>query len=252
MEIYYYVFISVIGLVIGSFFNVVIFRFGSKESVTKGRSKCVQCRTTIKWFDLVPVLSYFILKGRCRKCRAGISPLYPIVETATAAVLLLLFLYTPTISYLTALNALIVMLLTLIVFLDLRYLIIPDKILVLLAIAAVGSKLLAGNTNFYHLLISAFGLTSFFAILFMVSKGKWIGLGDIKLIFLIGFMLGYPMGYLSVVAAVWLGAVFSIFLLILKRANAKTEIPFGSFLSAATIIFIILNNELQEVTKYFI
>jgi len=146
------------------------------------------------------------------------------------------------VSYLTALNAFIVLLLVLVVFLDIFYFTIPDRMLVLLAITTVGLKLLTGNADFYHLLISALGLTAFFAILFLVSKGKWIGFGDIKLIFLIGFMLGYPMGYLAIVAAVWLAAVFSITLLLTKRATAKTEIPFGSFLSVATIIFIIFSN----------
>lgn len=124
--------------------------------------------------------------------------------------------------------------------------------LVLLAVAAISLKLLADNTDFYRLLISAFGLTSFFAILYIVSKGRWIGLGDIKLIFILGFLLGYPMGYLVLVTAVWLAAIFSIALLLAKKATAKTEIPFGSFLSIATIIFIIFNNELQEISKYFI
>lgn len=173
------------------------------------------------------------------------------VETATAIILLLLFMNAPATFHLTGVNAIIVLLLTLIIFIDIRYLIIPDKILVLLAGAAVGSKLLADNADFYRLLISAFGLTSFFAILYMVSRGRWIGLGDIKLIFLMGFLLGYPMGYLSIVAAVWLAAIFSMILLVVGKANAKTEIPFGSFLSVATIIFIIFNNELQEVAKYF-
>ena len=248
----FYFFIFLIGLSIGSFFNVVIFRFNTDRSVVKGRSKCTNCDSVIRWFDLIPIFSYFILRGRCRKCNAKISPLYPVVELTTASALLLFFLNTPLASYSTAINAFIILLLTLIIFIDIRYLIISDKILVLLAVAAIGLKLLADNADFYRLLISAFGLTSFFAILYIVSRGMWIGLGDIKLIFVIGFLLGYPMGYLAVVTAVWLGAVFSMALLLAKKATAKTEIPFGSFLSIATIIFIIFNNEFQEISKYFI
>ena len=251
MELYFYVIVFIAGLSLGSFFNVVIFRFGTGRSVVKGRSRCLNCSSVIRWFDLIPVVGYFVLGGKCRYCKHGISPLYPIVEIATATALLLLFLNTPAISYLTLINALIVLLLTLTIFIDTRYLIIPDKVLILLAITAVGSKFLADNANFYHLLISAFGLTSFFAILFLVSNGKWIGLGDIKLIFLIGFLLGYPMGYLAIVAAVWLAAIFSIILLASGKAGAKTEIPFGSFLSVSTIIFITFDNEFQEISKYF-
>src|SRR3989344_5902177 len=248
----FYFFIFLIGLSIGSFFNVIIFRFGTENSAIEGRSKCLNCNSIIKWFDLIPIFSYFVLRGRCRKCKVKISPLYPVVELTTASALLLFFLNTSSVSYSTAINAFIILILTLIIFIDIRYLIISDKILVLLAVAAIGLKLLADNADFYWLLISAFGLTSFFAILYIVTKGRWIGLGDIKLIFFIGFLLGFSMGYLAVVTAVWLGAIFSIMLLLANKATAKTEIAFGSFLSTATIIFIIFNNEFQEISKYFI
>ncbi len=251
MEISYYTIILLTGLAVGSFFNVIIFRFNKKRSVIKGRSKCLNCNLAVRWFDLIPVFSYFALRGRCRKCNINISPLYPTVEITTATLLLLLFLNTPLVSTLSMVNAVIVLLLTLITFIDLRYLIIPDKVLILLVIASVSSKMLTGDTDFYWLLISAFGLTLFFAILYLVSKGRWIGLGDIKLIFLIGFLLGYPMGYLAIVTAVWLAAIFSISLLLTKKVTVKTEIPFGSFLSIATIIFVIYNYEFQKIAKYF-
>lgn len=251
MGTYFYILIFITGLCLGSFFNVLIFRFNTGRGVTKGRSECGNCRSVIKWFDLVPVLSYLVLKGKCRRCSNKISPLYPIVEVGAAAALLLLFLNSPSISLLTLINALIVALLTLTVFLDIRYLIISDKVLMSLAIATTSSKLLNGNANFSYLLISAFGLTLFFAILFLVSRGKWIGLGDVKFIFLIGFMLGYPIGYLAIISAIWLAAIFSVILLVSGKATPKTEIPFGSFLSVTTIIFIIFNSELQEISRYF-
>ena len=251
MESYYYVLALLIGLSLGSFFNVIIFRFDSGRTVVKGRSECLSCRSVIRWFDLIPVLSYFILRGRCRKCKENISPLYPIVEISTAVILLLLFLNTPVISYLTLLNTLVVLLLVLVIFLDIRYFIIPDKIAILLTAATIGLKTLGNNEDFLYLLISALGLTAFFAILFLVSKGRWIGLGDIKLIFLIGLLLGYPMGYIAIVSSVWLAALFSMALLVVKKATMKTEVPFGSFLSATTIIFIIFGNELQKISKYF-
>ena len=251
MGIYFYIFIFLIGLSAGSFFNVIIFRFNTRKGIVKGRSECLNCGSIIRWFDLIPILSYFILRGRCRECRKKISLLYPVVEISTAITLLLLFLNTPNVSHLTALSAFIILLLILVIFLDVRYFIIPDRILALSAIAAVGLKLLTDATDFSYLLISALGLTSFFAILYIISKGRWIGFGDIKLIFLIGFLLGYPMGYLSIVAAVWIATMFSIALLVTKRATIKTEIPFGAFLSATTIIFIIYYHELQEIAKYF-
>lgn len=251
MLFFYYVFIFLIGLSLGSFLNVVIFRFNTGHSAVRGKSKCVNCQLTIRWFDLMPVLSYFLLGGKCRNCRKKISPMYPVVELSVAVILLLFFSNIQQPSYLAALNALIILLFTLIIFLDVRYFIIPDKILASLAIVTTGSKLLDGNTDFSHLLIFALGLTSFFAILFLVSRGKWIGFGDVKLILLIGFLLGYPLSYLAVILSIWIAAIFSIILLIAKRATAKTEISFGAFLSAITVVFIIFGHELQKISQYF-
>lgn len=251
MGFYFYVFLFLIGLAIGSFFNVIVFRFNTNKNATKGRSRCVKCDSIIRWFDLIPVLSYFLLKGRCRRCKDKISPMYPIVEIATATSLSLFFVKNPILSYLTLLDVFIIFLFLLVAFFDIRFFIIPDKILVLLVSATAGLKFLGDNTNFYQLLISASAIASFFGILFLVSRGRWIGLGDIKLIFLIGFLLGYPDGYLAVLSAIWFAAIFSVALLVSRKGDMKTAVPFGSFLSASTIIFIIFNNELQEISKYF-
>lgn len=248
---YYYIITFIIGLLLGSFFNVIIFRFNTKKSAIKGRSRCVKCNSVIKWFDLIPVLSYFLLKRKCRYCGGKISPSYPVVEIATAISLLLFLWKNPTLSFPTVLGVFAVLLFLLIIFFDIRFFIIPDKILVLLVPAIVGLKFLGDDTDFYQLLISASALTSFFAILFLVSRGRWIGMGDVKLIFLIGFLLGYPASYLAVLSAIWFAAIFSVVLLVNRTGNMKTEVPFGSFLSVSTIIFIIFNNELQEISKLF-
>jgi prepilin signal peptidase PulO-like enzyme (type II secretory pathway) len=251
MNLLDYFFIFLIGLAIGSFFNVVIFRFNTNESFVKGRSRCLNCGSNIKWFDMIPVISYFLLKRRCRKCQVKISPLYPLVEFLTALILLLWYFNIRSLSLPDIINVFIILIFVLIFFLDFHYFIIPDKILALLVVLLIILKTIATNVNFYQLLISTIGLTSFFVIIFLVSKGKWIGLGDIKLIFIIGFLLGYPASFLCVLGAVWVAAVFSIILLIFKRANLKTEIPFGAFLSIFTIIFLIYNNELQKISEYF-
>ena len=251
MEIYFYVLILLLGLSLGSFLNVIIFRFNSSKNVINGRSECLNCGKTIRWFDLVPILSYLILKGHCRNCDQEISPLYPIVEISTAITLLLFFINTSLSFYLSLLTGLILILLVAIIFLDLRYFIIPDKIVILLALLAIGARLLDHSNNIWLLLTSSLGLTAFFAILFLVSKGKWIGFGDVKLIFVIGLILGYPLGLVSIVFSVWAAALFSIILLLIKKATPKTEIPFGTFLSIMTIIFIIFNNGLQNISKFF-
>jgi|SRR3989338_4022554 len=251
MQVYYYILIILVSLSLGSFFNVIIFRFNTDQNATKGRSKCLKCHSTVRWLDLIPIFSYFILGGKCRNCGTKISPMYPVVEASTAAVLLLLFLNTQTVSYLTMLNALTVLLFMLVIFFDMRYFIIPDKILVLLTIIAIIFMLFGHNMTFPNLLISGLSLASFFAILFIASHGRWIGFGDVKLVLLIGLLLGYPFGFLAVTSSIWAATIFSVLLLATGRADLKTKIPLGSFLSATTIIFIIFNHELQEISKYF-
>lgn len=251
MGLYFHVFIFLIGLAVGSFFNVIIFRFNTGRGVIKGRSKCGNCLSVVKWFDLIPILGFFMLKGRCRKCKGKISPLYPIVEISTATTLLLLLLKTTVVSYLTVLNIFIVLLFVLIVFIDARYFVIPDKILVILLAAVIGLKIVGDNTHPLYLLISSLGLTSFFVILFLVSRGRWIGLGDIKLIFVICLLLEYPLSYIALVLSVWAASLFSLTLLATKRATLKTEIPFGAFLSVTTVIFVVFNHGIQEISKYF-
>src|SRR3989338_5325553 len=145
----FYLFIFLVGLSVGSFFNVIIFRFGTGKSVVKGRSNCLNCGSVIRWLDLIPVFSYFVLRGKCKSCGISISPLYPVVEITTGALLLLLFLNTPVISYMTMISAFVIAFLVLIIFIDIRYLIIPDKILFLLIGAVICSKLLADNADFY-------------------------------------------------------------------------------------------------------
>jgi len=251
VELYYLILIFITGLALGSFFNVVIFRFGTGRSIIGGRSECLKCRSIIRWFDLIPVASYFLLKGKCRNCKEKISFYYPIVELTTAIVLVTTFLEGSEITLLLFLNAITVTIFILILFVDIRYLIIPDKLVILLAVMAVSLKIIAVSGNFLQPLTFSLAVTSFFAILFIASKGRWIGLGDVKLIFVIGFLLGYPLGYLSVVLAVWLAFIFSILLIVVRKADMKTEIPFGSFLSASAIIFIIFSSELQKISQYF-
>lgn len=201
---------------------------------------------------MIPVISYFVLKGKCRNCKVSIPPLYVVVEIVTAAVLVALVAQIGILAnpVLLVLMSAIVLTLVLIAFLDLKYMVIPDKLVLLLLGASLAEKLVTG-ADLKPLLISALGMSAVFAILFIVSRGKWVGLGDAKLIFFIGFALGYPLGYLSVVFAIWAAGLFSVILLVSKRATMKTQIPLGTFLALVTILLIIYQNELWELTYRF-
>lgn len=250
MTLYSYIFIFVVGLVLGSFFNAFIFRFNTGLSVTRGRSRCRNCKSTIRWFDLVPVISFLFLKGECRNCKKQISFVYPVTELVTALAVLTFFTQIKSFDIIGALNLTIILTLILIAFTDIMHFIIPDNLVILLVIAAIILKLATG-ANLLLLSTFALGLSAFFAILFIISKGKWLGFGDVKLTFAIALILGYPLGYLSVVLAIWAATVFSLILIVAKKADLKTAIPLGSFLSFSTVVFIIFNSEIQKIAQYF-
>ncbi len=244
--------VFIFGLIIGSFFNVLVFRLDREKGILLGRSKCLKCKRALKWYDLVPVLSFLVLKTRCRYCKERISFIYPVVELATGIIFLLFFLKLGLPITIELWFSLILLLFLIpLIFFDYLYYIIPDKVI----FPAIGLSLLFSffvkRSEFIELLTSGLLLGGVFAILYIVSKGKWVGLGDAKLLFLIGMAFGYPLGFLIVTFSTWAATVLGLALIILKRASLKSEIPFGLFLSIVTIIFIIFQNETQTLKLFF-
>ncbi len=243
-----YIVTFTLGLALGSFINVVISRLDRKEGLFWGRSECPQCLAKLKWYDLFPILSYLLLRGRCRYCQEKISYIYPVVELTTAIVLTAYFAFNGLILDIsTGYTMLMLLLLTALVFFDLVYLIIPDKIIIILVSASLVYNIFFRQPFFYNFLISGFIFGTFFAIIHLMSNGEWMGLGDAKLALAIGFILGYPAGFFAIVISVWLAALCGVSMILLKRANLKTALPFGSFLSTLSIIFIIFQNEIQKI-----
>ena len=237
----------VVGLSIGSFLNVVIFRLGKKGGILLGRSECLHCGRTLKWHDLIPVLSFLTLKGKCRYCRRKISLIYPAVEILTAAAFLAYVYLRNTYDIEVIYGLALISGLIVITFSDLLELIIPDKIVFPLIILAFAFNLAAVDIS--ARLITALVLGSIFAIMYLGSRGRWMGLGDAKLVFLIGLALGYPLGVLAVLLSVWTAALVGIALVTAKKATLKTALPLGTFLAISSIILIIFQNELQKVTQ---
>ncbi|KKT82506.1 MAG: hypothetical protein A3B99_03030 [Candidatus Yanofskybacteria bacterium RIFCSPHIGHO2_02_FULL_44_12b] len=244
----FYVFTFVLGLVIGSFINVVLFRLDREGGIFLGRSKCTKCLARLKWYDLFPLFSYLQIKGRCRYCKKKLSAIYPIVELTTACVITLYFLMNGLgLGALSLYSLFILLLLVMLVFFDILYLIIPDKVTLLMVASSFLFLSFAGRSHFYNGLISAFIFGTFFAMIYIISKGEWMGLGDAKLSFAIGLILGYPFGLFAIIISVWVAALFGTLLMALKKADLKTALPFGSFLSAVTILFVIFQNEIQKI-----
>ena len=217
-----------------------------------GRSECPKCLEQLNWYDLFPVLSYIFLKGKCRSCKKKISKIYPLTEIITASCFSLFYLvYKPTIGITDFYFLLIMTSFVVFIFFDYLYFLIPDKIVLPLIIITSLYNYFFRQPDFINLLLSALIMGGIFAIIHLSSKGEWVGFGDAKLIFLIGLVLGYPLGFLALIFSVWAAALVGIILMLLRRANRKTALPFGSFLAGISIIIIIFQNEIYKITDLF-
>lgn len=235
------------GLCLGSFLNVVIFRLGKKNGILLGGSECPHCGHSLKWQNLIPILSFLALKGKCRYCRRKLSWTYPAVEILTAAAFLAYIYFRNTYDIQVIYGLALISGLIVITFSDLLELIIPDKIVFPLIILAFAFNLIAVDIS--ARLITGLILGAIFAIMYLGSRGRWMGLGDAKLVFLIGLALGYPLGVLAVLLSVWTAALVGIALVMAKKATLKTALPLGTFLATSSIILIIFQNELQKITQ---
>ena len=240
----------VFGTIYGSFLNVLLWRLPEGKGVG-GRSHCRNCQHQLVWSDLIPILSFVILRGKCRYCHEPIHIRYPLVEITTGTVLALFFaLRQPILSLEVTITVFALLILVSLLFFDLFYLILPDVLLLpTIIIFVIYNIVKISNPLPYFLtaLLSA----GFFAILYGVSRGKSLGFGDVKLAFLIGLILGYPLGFLAIFGGVWLATITAVILLILKKVGLKDKIPLGSFLTLSTIICIIFYYEILPLTIFF-
>jgi leader peptidase (prepilin peptidase)/N-methyltransferase len=226
--------IFIFGLIIGSFLNVCIYRIPRGESIAWPGSHCPKCNHDLKWYDNIPLLSYVLLRGKCRYCKGVISIRYPLVELLNALIYNLVYLkfgfgtdfifYSLTFSILLA-----------IVFIDLKEMIIPDSLVVAILALSVIHK--GANYFLYgispQLISSILGLVAaggLFAAIVLVSGGG-MGGGDVTLIGVLGFVLGFKYIFLNIFLSFILGAVISIVLLAVKIKKRKDPVPFGPFIA---------------------
>ncbi|MCM2339090.1 MAG: prepilin peptidase [Burkholderiales bacterium] len=233
-----------LGLIIGSFLNVVIFRFNTQRSFG-GRSGCMVCQKKLSWYELFPVFSFIFLRGRCKGCKTKISIQYPIVELLSGFIFLSIFLKFQDVFYFDTLNftisyayyvAIFSMFLVIAVY-DYKHKIIPDIFSIFLGVITfIGLFLFEDFAFSPHIpsllqFLSGIFLALPFAFIWLISKGTWMGLGDAKLSLSLGWLLGYGMLLSAGVLAFWSGAIVGIFLLLFsKKYGIKSEIPFAPFL----------------------
>ncbi len=239
----------VIGLFVGSFLGVLVDRLPKDESVLKGRSYCEKCKKKLGAFDLIPLLSFIFLSGRCRYCKAPLSFYYPVIELTTGILFVLCYIFQffpqsgislrETIFSLFIVSSLIVVFFT-----DLKYGIIPDKIIypaivISLLFIILNTKYLILNTS-----LSALGAFLFFLLLFLITRGRGMGFGDVKLVFLMGLFLGFPKIIIALYLAFLTGALVSIILVIWGKKKLKGgTVPFGPFLVLGTLISFFFGNQ---------
>ena len=272
-----YLLVFILGLIIGSFLNVVICRLETEEKIINDRSRCPHCRRDLVWYDLIPVLSFVFLKGKCRYCGERISWQYPAVEISTG--ILFLFLISnikyqissqypiSNIQFLDNIQYPILYLLfwlfiasaLIIIFVyDLKHYIIPDKIIYPAIIVTLGFNLFNNfqfpisnfqsifNYQFSNFLFSAIIAGAFFLSIVIITRGKGMGGGDIKLAFLMGLILGWPLIIVAVFSAFILGSIIGIFLILLGKKKMKSMVPFGPFLVAGTFLSLFWGREIVE------
>jgi prepilin signal peptidase PulO-like enzyme (type II secretory pathway) len=241
----------IFGLIFGSFINVVTYRLKNGRNVIFGRSFCPECKTQLRWYDLIPLLSFIWLRRYCRYCHKKISWQYPIVELISGLLWVLIF-YKFGISLINIYYLFIFSLFLVIVVYDFKWRIIPDKIVypavIIVVIYNLFNAFKLGNFKiFTEPLFIALGAFLFFFLLFYFSKGKAMGLGDAKLAFLIGLFLNPLLAAVAFTLSFIIGAVFGIMLigiskiphpLVYKGWGIKSQIAFGPFLIlGATIAF---------------
>lgn len=237
--------IFVLGLFFGSFLGVLVDRLINGENIIKGRSHCEKCKKELGLLDLVPVLSFVMLKGKCRYCHTKLSYFYPIIEITTGTLFLLtyiLFGFNSTgvnlefFYYLFIISSFIV-----IFFTDLKYGIISDKVVFPAVVISLFYFLIFKPFLLLPHLLSGLGAFIFFIVIsygfYILTKKQSMGGGDIKLSFLLGLFLGFPGILVSLYLAFLTGAIISIILILWKKKTSlKDTLPFGPFLISGTII----------------
>lgn len=225
------------GLIVGSFLNVVIYRYNTGMGLVTGGSKCLACAKQLRWYELVPVCSFLLQRGQCRRCLSKISWQYPLVELATG-LLFWLSLRVFGLAPVLPLYLVIMSLLVVITVYDLRHKIIPDGLVYTFISLSLLPVLISADWSLIWSHVLGGGLLFlFFFLLWRVSDGRWMGFGDAKLAVGVGFLLGLSGGVSAIVLAFWIGALVGVFLLALshwrwgqKRFNMKSEIPFAPFI----------------------
>ncbi len=242
----------ILGAVIGSFLNVVIYRIPAGESIVSPGSRCPQCGTAIRWYQNIPVLSWAVLRGRCASCGISISVRYPFVEALTGALFVLVFLafglQGATVVYWVFVAALVA-----ITFIDLDHQIIPDVISLPGIPAGFAASFfvpwLSWSDSLIGIVLGGGSLYLVAAGYEILTKKEGMGGGDIKLLAMIGAFLGWQAVLPVIFLSSLIGSLIGVPLMLIKKADGRLAIPFGPFLALGAVIYLLWGR--QIVSWYF-
>lgn len=255
----------VAGLATGSFLSALTYRLPRKESISSGRSKCPHCDSEIVWYDNIPLLAYINLRGRCRRCGKPISLRYPAIELTTALVFAASgfflekcapLLHSPLCSWYLSLGGWIYLFLLIsisiliaIFVIDLETKIIPDELSLSGFLLVFVSLVFASGSYFAHL-VSGLGAAVFLLLIHLITRGKGMGLGDVKLALFLGTFLGWPNTPIWLFLSFLIGAVVGVYLIVIGKAKFGRQIPFGPFLIISAFLVLFFGKNLMGILPF--
>ena len=237
---------GVYGLLIGSFLNVVVYRLPRGQSLVRPPSRCPNCGTTLKWYDNVPVLGWLFLGGRCRHCHVKFSVQYPIVEFITGALFVLIAWLTPDVALMVS-RLVLVCILIVLFGIDLEHQILPNSItlpgiaigLIFSAITPPGWKDAVIGT-----LLGGGVLYGIAAAYYAVRREEGLGMGDVKMLAMIGAFLGWKAVLVTLVLSSFSGALVGVALIATQRGGMRVAMPFGTFLALGALAAMLVGDPL--------
>lgn len=244
MEYLGYLCFFILGIIFGSFFNVVGLRLPINQNFTYGRSHCPSCNHALAWYELIPVLSYVFQLGKCRYCENKISTVYPMIELFTGLLFLLCFIkYGLSIELIIGL--LLMSLLVIIFVTDIKYMLIPNKVLLFFLPIFSVLRIIVPLDPWWSPIAGAIIGFGIIAVIILVSRGG-MGAGDMKLFAVLGIVLGLKMVLLAFFLSCVIGAIVGICLLIIKRINRKQAVPFGPYIVIGTVLAYLYGDSILE------
>jgi leader peptidase (prepilin peptidase)/N-methyltransferase len=265
------VFLLVIfGFLVGSFLSAYTYRLPLGKSIRSGRSKCPNCKEIIVWYDNIPLLSFLLLKGKCRKCGRKISIRYPVIELTSAMGFVgiyyllvacgstsllssnLICSWQTTLGMLSLPFLLLVFMIVLMIFIiDLEKKIIPDELSLFGLVFVFLSLLLIDPSKLYIHLLAGFGAGVFLLLIHIMTSGKGMGLGDVKLALFLGSLLGWPWTVVWIFGAFLTGAIVGSILILIKKISFGKQVAFGPFLILSLVITLIWGEILLKMYLFY-